>query len=197
MLIQRNKSTFAENLEMKSIYGVILTMVARFDSMLSTIGGFICAMCIAIFEFLIGYKAAILVVFIAVLLDMIWGIAAARSQGVYTRSELMRETITKVSGYASALLLIMLLENFIMGSHRMGEDSGSEIRWGVDIVAFVISCIETWSMFGNILIVNPNLVFFKVVRMSLVGEIARKLNRPEEEVREIMENNGDFKPKSK
>ena len=180
---------------MKSIYGVILTIVERFDSMLQTFWGFLCAIGIAIFEFLIGYKAAIIVVFVAVLLDMIWGIAAARSQGVYTRSELMRDTITKVSGYASALILIMLLENLLMGSHKMGIEEGSQIRWGVDIVAFIISCVEAWSIFGNILIVRPNLVFFKLMRMSLVGEIARKLGWSEEDVKEVFEKNGDFKQK--
>lgn len=180
---------------MKSIYGVILTIAERFDSMLSTFWGFIWAMCIAVFEFLVGYKAAIVVVFVAVLLDMIWGIAAAISQGVYTRSELMRDTITKGSGYASAIILTILLENLIMGSHTIGVEHGSEVRWGVDIIAFIISCIETWSIFGNILIVNPKLYFFKFMRMSLVGEIARKLNRSEEEVKAVFESNGDFKKK--
>lgn len=178
---------------MKSIYGVILTTITRFDSMISTFWGFVCALGLTIFEFLLGYKIAILVVFISVLLDMFWGIAAARSQGKYTRSELMRDTITKVSGYASALLLTMLIENLLMGSHTIGIEEGASGRWGVDVIAIIISCVELWSMSGNVLIVRPNSVFFKIIRMSLVGEIARKLHMEEDEVKEVFEKNGSFK----
>lgn len=178
---------------MTNILHVILTAVERFESMVSTIWGLICAMFVAIFEFLLGYKFAILVVFIAILLDMFWGIAAARAQGKYTRSELMRDTITKISAYGSVIIVVALLENLILGSHTIGNEEGASVRFGVDIVAFIISCIELWSMGGNILIVHPNAKFFKLMRMSLVGEIARKLNRPEEEVKEVFKNNGDFK----
>lgn len=177
---------------MKSIYGVILTTIERFDSMISTFWGFVCALGIAIFEFLLGYKAAIGVVFAAVLMDMFWGIAAARSQGKYTRSELMRDTITKISGYGAALLLTALIENLIMGSHTIGIEEGAEVRWAVDVIAFIISCIEFWSMSGNILIVHPNFIFFKIIRMSLVGEIARKLNMNEDDVKDVFEKNGSF-----
>lgn len=180
-------------LEMKSIFGVILIVVERFESMISTVWGLICAMFVAIFEFFLGYKFAIIVVFVAILLDMFWGIAAARTQGKYTRSELMRDTITKISAYGSVIIVVALLENLILGSHTIGNEEGASVRWGVDIVAFVISCIELWSMGGNILIVHPKAKFFKLMRMSLVGEIARKLNRSEEEVKEVFENNGDFK----
>ena len=181
---------------MKSISGVIATMIEKFDSMISTFGGFVCAVFIAMFEFLAGYKVAILVVFVAVFLDMIWGIAAARAQKKYARSELMRDTITKVGGYGAAILMTAMLENLLIGSHTIGIDDGANTRWAVDVVAFVISCTEFWSMSGNILIVRPNSVFFRIIRMSLVGEIARKLGMQEDEVKKVFEKNGDFKPNS-
>ena len=177
---------------MKSIYDVISAIIERFDSMISTLGGFICAVLIALFEFLAGYKVAIGVVFAAVLLDMVWGIAAARAQKRYTRSELMRDTITKISAYGAAILMTALMENLIAGSHTIGNNEGAGMRWAVDIVAFVISCVEIWSMSGNILIVRPNSVFFKIIRMSLVGEIARKMNVPEEEVKKVFQSDGNF-----
>ena len=39
------------------------------------------------------------------------------------------------------------------------------------------------------IIINPNLTFFKILRPALIGEIARKLGRSEEEVKEALDNN--------
>lgn len=176
-----------------ALLDLILTVSTRFNSMLSTVKGFFFALAVGIFDFLCGYKIAILVVFVAVLLDMIWGIAAAKKQGKYAKSELMRATVAKISGYATVLVMIILLENLLMGGHHIDVIEATNERWAVDIVAAVIGATELWSICGNILIVRPNSVFFRVIRMSLVGEIARKLHVDEEEVKEVFKNNGDFK----
>ncbi len=165
--------------------------------MISSFGGFCSAACVAIFDFLAGYRIAIGVVFLAVILDMIWGIAAAKVQGKYTRSELMRDSVTKIGGYATALVMTMVLENLIMGSHSTLLQDGTTQRWAVDVIAFIIGCVELWSMSGNILIVRPQSIFFRIIRMSLVGEIARKLDISEEEVKKVFQHNGSFKIEKK
>ena len=172
-------------------------MLERFDNMISTSWGFICALAIACFEFLLGYKIAISAVFILILLDMFWGIAAALKQKKFLRSELMRNTITKVCAYGSAILVTALLENLIAGSHTIGNEEGAHTRWAVDVIAFIISCSEFISIGGNILIIWPNSVFFRLIRMSLIDEIASKLGMQKEDVKEVFEKNGDFKPDSK
>ena len=182
---------------MKSVLGVILTMLERFDNMISTSWGFLCAVGIAVLEFVLGYKVAISVVFVAIVLDMFWGIAAALKQKKFLRSELMRDTITKVCAYGAALLMTAMLENLIAGSHTIGSEEGANTRWAVDVVAFIISCTEFWSISGNVLIVKPNSVFFRLIRMSLIDEIASKLGMQKEDVKEVFEKNGDFKPDSK
>lgn len=182
---------------MKGIFGIILTATARFKSMLSTMGGTCCALAVGIFDFLMGYKVAIGVTLIAVLLDMVWGIAAAKVQGKYAKSELMRATATKISGYATVLIMTILLENLIMGGHSVGSIEITDERWAVDVIAAIICSTELWSICGNILIVRPNTPFFKIIRLSLVGEIASKLNIKEEEVKEVFENNGNFKGENK
>ncbi len=48
-------------------------------------------------------------------------------------------------------------------------------------------CAEFISIGGNILIVNPNMPFFKLARKALTGEIARKLGRSEDEVKEAFD----------
>lgn len=178
---------------MKTMYSVISCLGEKFCSMLSTVGGYCVAVCVAILDFLAGYRIAIGVVFLAVLLDMVWGIAAAKVQGKYTRSELMRDTVTKIGGYGTALVMTMVLENLIMGSHSTLLHDGTTQRWAVDVIAFIIGCVELWSMSGNILIVRPQSVFFRIIRMSLVGEIANKLGISEEEVKRVFQHNGSFK----
>jgi hypothetical protein len=46
-----------------------------------------------------------------------------------------------------------------------------------------------WSISGHILIRFPNLLFFRLFRPALVGEIARKLQMSEEEVKEMFNEN--------
>lgn len=179
---------------MKSVNTILLTTVERFDSMISTSWGFICALAIAVFEFLLGYKVAIGVVFAAVLLDMIWGIVAALKQKKFLRSELMRDTITKIGAYGAAILMTAFLENLIAGSHTIGAEEGTSSRIAVDVVAFIISCTEFWSICGNILIVRPNSIFFKLIRLSLIDEIASKLGMQKDDVKKVFEKNGEFKP---
>jgi hypothetical protein len=53
--------------------------------------------------------------------------------------------------------------------------------------ATVIAITELWSIAGNILIINPNAPFFRIMRSALVGEIARKIGRSEDEVKEAFD----------
>ena len=169
----------------RTFYSILCATVVRLDSIMASFAGFVMSVVICCVNFLAGYKFAISVVLFSVVMDMIWGIAAAKSKGKYTRSELMRDTINKVGAYASALVMVMFIENLIAGSHQIGVEDGATVRWGVDIVASIISIVEAWSVCGNILIVWPNAVFFRIIRMPLIGEIARKLNVSEDEVKEI------------
>lgn len=173
---------------MKFIAQILLTSINRLDEMISTIWGFFIACCIGMINFLAGYKIALLVVFVAILLDGIWGIAAARKQGKFALSELMRDTLKKIGAYGSALVMVMLIENLAFGSHEMLSTEGANSRFIVDIVATIIAAVEFWSICGNILIVHPNAVFFRLLKLPLIGEIARKLKISEDEVKEIFDN---------
>lgn len=160
-------------------------LMERLNAMINTAGGFIVTCLIAIFNFFAGYKIAIIVVVSAIMFDMIWGVAAARKRGKFMRSELLRDTVNKVAAYATALVMVMLIENLAFGSHEITSVEGAHTRFLVDIVATVIAAVEFWSICGNILIVHPNAVFFRLLRTPLIGEIARKLKISEDEVKEI------------
>lgn len=166
---------------------ILGSVVHRLDEMISTLWGFVIACVIGLFNFFAGYKVALIVVLMAILFDMIWGVAAARKRGKFMRSELLRDTVNKVAAYATALVMVMLIENLAFGSHEMMSNEGTHSRFIVDIVATVIAAVEFWSICGNILIVYPNAVFFRLLKFPLIGEIARKLKMSEDEVKEIFE----------
>lgn len=164
-----------------------LTILAeRLNAMTNTASGFIVTCLIAIFNFFAGYKIAIIVVVSAIMFDMIWGVAAARKRGKFMRSELLRDTVNKVAAYATALVMVMLIENLAFGSHEITNAEGAHTRFLVDIVATIIAAVEFWSICGNILIVRPNAVFFRLLKLPLTGEIARKLKVSEDEVKDIL-----------
>lgn len=169
------------------IMQILVNVVNRLDEMISTLWGFAITCVIAVVNFFVGYKVALLVVLAAIIFDGIWGIAAARKLGKFALSELMRDTLKKIGAYGTALVMTMLIENLAFGSHQMDSCDGSNTRFIVDVVATIISAVEFWSICGNILIVYPNAVFFRLLKHPLVGEIARKLKMTEEEVKEIFE----------
>ncbi|MBE6319694.1 MAG: hypothetical protein E7075_01885 [Bacteroidales bacterium] len=172
---------------MSFIPQILGSVVHRLDEMISTLWGFVIACAIGLFNFFAGYKVALVVVLTAVIFDGIWGIAAARKQNKFALSELMRDTLKKVGAYGTALVMVMLIENLAFGSHQVASNEGTNTRFVVDIVATVISAVEFWSICGNILIVYPNAVFFRLLKSPLIGEIARKLKMSEDQVKEIFD----------
>lgn len=166
---------------------ILGNVIIRLDEMISTLWGFAIACAIAVINFFAGYKIALLVVLCAIIFDGIWGICAAKKLGKFALSELMRDTLKKVGAYGTALVMTMLIENLAFGSHQVDSCEGTNTRFIVDIVATIIAAVEFWSICGNILIVYPNAVFFRLLKHPLVGEIARKLKMTEEEVKEIFE----------
>ena len=124
-----------------------------------------------------GYQAAIILVTFLMLADLFWGIAAAKAQGKFVQSELIRATFYKMAGNYFALIFAVLMERVI----------GWDWFVATNTIAAVMGVCEFWSISGNILIVNPNAPFFKVLRGALVGEIAHKLGRSEDEVKKAFE----------
>lgn len=172
---------------MSFIPQILGSVVHRLDEMISTLWGFVIACAIGLFNFFAGYKVALVVVLTAVIFDGIWGIAAARKQNKFALSELMRDTLKKVGAYGTALVMVMLIENLAFGSHQIESCEGTSTRFIVDVVATVIAAVEFWSICGNILIIYPNAVFFRLLKFPLIGEIARKLKMSEDDVRKAFE----------
>ena len=137
-------------------------------------------------EFVGGYELAIGSVIAANILDLIWGVWASIVMGKFAKSELLRDTITKMTAYMSGLAMFILGEKLIPG----------DSFFIVSILATIMVGTETLSMSANILIVYPNATFFKLLRPALKGEIANKLHIPEDKVDEILDNKDNKESKN-
>lgn len=144
---------------------------------LSTVWGWLLFVCGSVFNVLVGYRAAIVLVTFMMIADLFWGIAAAKAQGKFVQSELLRATFYKVAGNYFALIFAIMIERVV----------GWDWFVATNTIAALMSVAEFISIGGNILIVNPNMPFFKLMRSALTGEIARKLGRSEEEVKQAFE----------
>ncbi len=136
---------------------------------------------------LTGYEGMICLLLFVVVVDACWGIANAVKAGKFVLSDLMRNTVGKILSYCSVFLVIVGIEKVI------GIDSGICSA----VVVGVIALTEVWSICGHILIRFPNLLFFRLLKPALVGEIARKLHIEEQEVEQILnEKNGNSRKKA-
>ena len=135
---------------------------------------------IALFAWYISWlgneKAAVVLVVICVIWDMIWGVAASVKQKKFILSCLLRETFWKLVVYVGSLSIILFAERVI------GIHFGVTIR----ILAVVAASVELFSSAGNILIIKPDFVFVRLFGKYLVGEIADKMHISEEAVKEML-----------
>lgn len=104
-------------------------------------------------------------VFIAIILDAVFGITVSVRNGGFALSKLMRVTLFKIFSYGAALLLVMLAE-------RLLHDTGLV---GIKVAAGWALACEFWSMSASILIIWPEAAFFKIMRKQLHGEMQAKL----------------------
>jgi hypothetical protein len=129
-------------------------------------------------SFLTGYEFMIGIILFCILSDAFWGIVVSIKRGGFVLSELGRNSVIKIAAYANAVFILIGIEKII----------GSDLHITTSVATMAICGVELWSISGNILIIKPNFVFFKLLRPALRGEISRKLGVPEENVDEILDN---------
>ena len=157
---------------------IILSFFVKLGELLSNIYGWLIMIGLMIFNFVVDYKLAFIGVITCILIDMFVGIWSALKQKKYAKSELMRDTFSKLFIYCGALVMIIFTEKL----------AGLDFIMTTNICAAIICATEIWSIAGNALIINPNLHFFRLIRFALVGEVARKLHISEDEVKKSFEN---------
>lgn len=159
------------------ITNIIINVTHKLMDILSTAWGWAAWLSILITNFFAGYEFAITVTVIAIILDGVWGIAAALKQGRFTLSELARDTVMKMSVYGTAIIVFIAIDKL---SHISGGLT-------ISLICAVIILVEFWSMSASMLICYPNMPFLRLMRKALVGEIASKLNVSPDKVSEVLE----------
>lgn len=105
------------------------------------------------------------VVFVAIILDAIFGVMVSIKNGGFVLSKLGRVTSFKLFSYGAALTMVMLAEHLL-------HDTGLV---GIKIAAAWALACEFWSMSASILILWPEAYFFRIMRVHLRGEMQAKL----------------------
>lgn len=134
----------------------------------NTMLGWLIAICTALITFISPEKTSFIVVGLAILADLFWGIAAAIKMKKFFLSAALRDTVKKIGIYSFALLGAMAIE-------YIAHAEGTFIA--VRTIAIFAAVCEFWSMSASMLIIYPNMPFLRIFRTQLKGEIESKLSK--------------------
>lgn len=151
---------------------IIEHFLNKLCEVLSTVWGWILALCLIIANVVAGYETMVGFTVAAVVMDAIWGISASIKQKRFAKSELARDSFSKLAVYGSVILLFIFIDKLI------GVTNGLT----TSVICIGIILVELWSMAASMLICFPNMPFLQLLKKALVGEIASKLNVKTEDV---------------
>lgn len=158
------------------VYHLLCHFLHKLGAILSTVSGWISLLGVVLANFFAGYQSAIEAVVIVVALDLAWAIASAVKRGTFAYSYLGKESVSKLSVYASVIVGFVVLDKLV----------GVALPVTTIVICSLITLVELWSMAGSMLIVCPNMPFLRLLRPILRGEIAHKLRISEEKVEEYL-----------
>ena len=127
-----------------------------------------------------GGQLLIYIIILASTIDLACGISVSVRRNSFTYSELIRQTVEKVTVYGLAMLVFLSIDQYI------GQNTDFDLAITSGVVGVVITMAETWSFLAALLILFPNNVFLKLLQKALTGEIARKLGCDEIEVAKLL-----------
>lgn len=144
---------------------------------LSTVWGWLFAIFLVIANFLAGYETMVGFTVAAVLFDAFWGIASSLKQKRFTKSELARDSFSKLAVYGSVIVIFILIDKLLGVSNGLTTS----------VICVCIILVELWSMAASMLICFPHMPFLQLLKKALVGEIASKLGVKTEDVENALE----------
>ena len=163
-----------------SMTSTIAYYTLKFSDIFSHITGWVMAIGIFFADIFAGHSFIMGIVVVVTALDAIWGIAVSIKMGGFALSELLRMTVGKLAVYGCALFSFFALDAYI---HTQID---IEMTLTTAIIGALIVLTETWSSIASMLILFPELPFLRLMEKALTGEIARKLQIPEEDVKEVL-----------
>lgn len=143
-------------------------------SILHTVQGWVVAGLLFLADFVAGHELAVGLVVFVTLMDAVWGITVSIKKKKFALSELARLTIGKLAVYGCAMLVFIGLDRMV------------GLTLSASIIGAAITLVELWSASASMLILFPNFLFLKLLKKALTGEIADKLNIPEDMVADVL-----------
>ncbi len=156
----------------------LVIFLDKLGDALGTVWGWLCGLALFTLNLFIGYELAIYLVILAVLADTFFGVWAQVKQGKFAMSELCRLGLFPKLTFCAVLMLVFILLEKIMGT---------DSHICVATACALIGVTELWSISGNVLIIQPDFVLLRLIRVWLVGEIAHKMEITPKEVQDIFE----------
>jgi len=117
------------------------------------------------------------IIWVALAFDFVFGTCTAVKTKRHILSQAVIVTAVKYSAYSALFWLVVFAEKGIGDTWLIASRS---------VFAFCMVA-EIWSIIGHIAIINPSLIFVRLIRKFISGEVARKLNVSEEEALEVLD----------
>lgn len=152
--------------------------IAKLAAILQTVGGWFALIVLFVVDYFAGHSFVVLLVVAVTLMDAVWGIVVSVRQGKFTMSELARLTIAKLAVYGCALFVFVGLDRIV----------GNTLS--ASVVGAAIVLVEFWSSCASMLILFPHVLFLRLMKRALTGEIASKLHIREDEVASVLGGGG-------
>lgn len=162
-----------------SLWKILITMIVqtfapiverilmKVQEVLASSWGWLMSFLVFVLNFMAPVKYAFAAMGLAILMDMLFGMLSAWKQGKFLLSQSGRDTPAKVIVYGGFMLVVYATERIF------GDDASLLTKGGC---ALACAC-ELWSMLGSVLIIWPKMLFPKLLKLQLRGEIESKLGK--------------------
>lgn len=145
-----------------------------------TVGGLVAFMISYILTFFSGIGEFLAAIVFAVIADAILGVVVSVRKGKkYFRSGRLRDSATKLLVYMILIALMISIDKITC------LDSYLAIR----AISVLILFAEAYSVVVSFVILCPKTIAGKLLKHYMIGEIANKLGKTEEEVKEMLDEN--------
>lgn len=146
---------------------IVERIMVKIQGLLSQSLGWVLSAAAFMLNFIAPVKYAFLAMGVAMFMDMLFGMVSAWKQGKFILSQSVRDTPAKVIVYGGFMLVVYVAERIF------GDDASLLTKGGC---ALACAC-ELWSMLGSALIIWPKMLFPKLLKLQLKGEIEAKLGK--------------------
>lgn len=146
---------------------IVERIMVKLQGMLSQSWGWVLSVAAFMLNFMAPVKYAFAAMGVAIAADLLFGMVSARKQRKFILSQSGRDTPAKVIVYFGFMLVVFTTERIFADDQALITKAGC-----------ALACVcELWSMLASALIIWPNMLFPKLLKLQLKGEIESKLGK--------------------